>query len=236
MGFGILFFGYFITFLLSLNAYGPIFALIGNYLIFVALQKLSEYKHSLTRCIPFLLLMAICNLVGSVEVLFSMELGIAGLITETVSLVSSLLFNIFLFLSIISLGEDTEVAEVKSLAKLNIAATSIYFTANLAMMILATYEQVLAAAVLLNILAVAMFLRLIFPLFALALIYKCFRFICAPEDVDMPIKPSRFKFINEFRERQAKKEEETRRSREELLTKEKQNSGTHPHTKHKKKK
>lgn len=229
MGFGILFFGYFITFLLSLNAYGTIFALIGNYIIFVALQKLSEYKHSLTRCIPFLLLMAICNLLGSVKVLFSADFGMIGSVIDTVSLVSSLIFNVFLFLSIISLGEDTEVSEVKSLAKTDIAIIIIYFVANLAMMIFAANKYILAGA---------MLLRLIFPLFALALIYKCFRFICAPEDVDMPVKPSRFKFINDFHKRQAQKEEETRKAREELLSKKasEQKANANTHKKHKKKK
>ena len=229
MGFGILFFGYFIAFLLALNAYGPIFALIGNYVIFVALQKLSEYKHSLTRCVPFLLLMAICNLLGSVEILFSIEFGLVGTVTETISLVSSLLFNIFLFLSVISLGADTEVSEVVSLAKTNIALIIIYFTANLAMMVFDSNKYLLATA---------MILRLVFPLFALALIYKCFRFICAPEDVDMPIKPSRFKFINDFRDKQAQKEEETRKAREELLNKKasEQKTNSNTHKKHKKKK
>jgi len=84
---------------------------------------------------------------------------------------------------------------------------------------------------------VAMLLRLIFPLFALALIYQCFRFICAPDDVDVPIKPSRFKFINDFRERQAKKEEETKKAREEILLKKSSAQKTNnTHKKHKKKK
>lgn len=228
MGFGILFFGYFISFLMSLNAYGPIFALVGNYIVFVALQKLSEYKQSLTRCLPFLILIALCNLFGSAEALFSTEFGLIGTAVETVSLVSTLLFNIFLFLSIISLGEDTDVAEVKSLAKTNIGVTIIYFIANLAMIIFQESKYVLA---------VAMLLRLIFPLFALALIYQCFRFICAPDDVDVPIKPSRFKFINDFRERQAKKEEETKKAREEILLKKASAQKTNnTHKKHKKKK
>ena len=197
MGFGLLFFGYFITFLLSLNTYGPIFALIGNYIIFIALQKLSEYKHSLTKCIPFLLLMAICNLCSSAEILFYTDFGILKTVIETVSLTSTLIFNILLFTSIMSLGDETEVAEVKSSAKTNIAITIAYFITNLLTMLLEANKYVLI---------IGMLLRLLFPLLALALIYKCFRFICDPEDVDMPTKPSRFKFINEMRERRANKE------------------------------
>ena len=207
MGFGILFFGYFITFLMSLNAYGAVFALIGNYVIFSALGKISEYKHSIVKCIPFLLVMALCNILGVVEFLFSPNIGIVKTISDTLSLASALLFNLFLFRSLYELGEDTEVSEVKASAKLNTFAAIVYFAANVAVMIFANKYLIITA----------MILRLIFPLMALALIYKCFRFICAPEDVDMPIKPSRFKFINDFRERQAQKEEEERKAREELL-------------------
>ena len=225
MGFGILFFGYFITFLMSLNTYGAVFALIGNYVIFSALGKISEYKHNIVRCIPFLLVMALCNILGVVEVLFSPSLEIVKTISDTLSLASSLLFNLFLFRSLFELGEDTEVAEVKVSAKLNAFAAIVYFSANVAVMIFANKYLIITA----------MILRLIFPLMALALIYKCFRFICAPEDVDMPIKPSRFKFINDFRERQAQKEEEAKRAREEKLRKSSAASSANHH-KHKKKK
>lgn len=226
MGFGILFFGYFITFLLSLNAYGPIFALIGNYIIFTALQKLSEYKQNISRCIPFLLLMAICNLFSSVEVLFSADFGIAKTIIETVSLTSTLLFNIFLFLSLLSLGEDTEVEEVKSSAKANIALVIAYFAVNVLLIFSVGNKYILL---------VGLLLRLLFPLFALALIYKCFRFICDPDDLDMPTKPSRFNFINKMHERQAQKEKEAIAAREEAFNKKSVDPYSQPKKRKKKK-
>ena len=227
MGFGILFFGYFITFLMSLNSYGAVFALIGNYLMLNALQKISEYKHSTVRCIPFLLVMALCNILGVVEALFSFDIGAIKTVSDTLLLLSSLLFNLFMFKAIYQLGEDTGVAEVKVSAKTNTFIAILYFISNLAILVFPNIKYLVMAA---------MILRLIFPLFALVLIYKCFRFICAPEDADMPIKPSRFKFINEFREKQAQKEKETRKAREELLRKnDPATTAGHSH-KHKKKK
>ena len=226
MGFGILFFGYFLSFLLSLNAYGSIFALVGYYVIFSALQKLSEYKSSLTRCIPFLLLMTVCDLINTVELLFKLDFSAFDTVVSAIQLVSVFLFNLFVFTSISALGKDTDVIEVISLAKTNVFVVSLYFAANLAMIIFPATSYVLA---------IAMILRLLFPLFALALIYQSFRFICAPEDIDMPIKPSRFKFINNWRERQDKREEETRRMREEQL-KQKVSQGQAHYKKHKKKK
>ena len=226
MGFGLLFFGYFLSFLLSLNAYGPIFALIGYYVIFSALQKLSEYKSSLTRCIPFLLLMTICDVINTVALLFKLDLNTLGTVISAVHLVSAFLFNLFVFISIEALGKDTEVSEVVSLAKTNVCVLSLYLAANLAMTLLPATP---------TILAIAMVLRLLFPLCALALIYRCFRFICAPEDIDMPVKPSRFKFINNWRERQDKREEEARRAREKQLKQRSSQNQAH-HSKHKKKK
>lgn len=209
MGFGLLFFGYFISFLLSLNAYGSVFALIGYYVIFSAIQKLSEYKSSLSRCVPFLILLTVCDGINTFKLLFLFEASSTlNTVISTVYLVSTFLFNVFLFLSIISLGKDTEVDEVVSLAKVSIGIIAMYFASNLAMIAFPAVPVVLATA---------MILRLLYPLFALALIYRCFRFICSPEDVDMPTKPSRFKFINAWRERQAKREDEARTAREEQL-------------------
>ena len=221
MGFGILFFGYFISFLMSVNSYGAIFALIGNYIIFSAIQKLSEYKTSMTRCIPFLLVMALCNIYDTAGILFTIDAQAIGIIVSTARLVSEFCFNIFLFLAIFSLGQDTDVAEVKAFAKTNIGMCAIAFLLNVTLLLYSGSKFIIIAA---------MLAKLISPLFALALIYKCFRFICAPEDVDMPVKPSRFKFINTIREKQAQREEENRLRREESL----KNQASQP--KHKKKK
>ena len=208
MGFGILFFGYFISFLMSVNSYGAIFALIGNYIIFSAIQKLSEYKTSITRCIPFLLVMALCNVYGTAELLFPINEPTVEIIVSTARLVSEFCFNVFLFLSIFSLGQDTDVAEVKAFSKTNIGMCSIALILNVTLILYSGSKFIIIAA---------MLTKLVAPLFALALIYKCFRFICAPEDVDMPIKPSRFKFINKIREKQAQREEESRLRREEAF-------------------
>ena len=250
MGFGILFFGYFISFLLSLNLYGPFFALVGNYVIFIAIKKLSEYKHSLVRCIPSLILLAICNLLECIKIIvsrlipvdsdffsilgeFLAQTSATSSIISTLALIATLTFNVFLFLSIISLSDDTGTKEIKSLSITNIFVVSVFFTANITALILSGIFEIQNAYISVSVIL----LRIIFPLFALALIYRCFRLICAPEDVDVPIKPSRFKFVNEFRERQALKEEESRAAREELLKKHsKDTTATSHHAKKSKKK
>lgn len=233
MGFGLLFFGYFATFLMSLNSYGFIFAMIGHYVIFLSLQKLSEYKYTILRCISPLAVMFLCSatesvnsILGAAEITSPLTSDIATIILSYLSLISSLIFHIFLFLAIISLGQDTELPDVISLAKTNLALIIVFFTTNLVAMLLSN-QYVMITAV---------FLRILFPLFSLALIYKCFHKICAPDDVDVPIRPSRFKFINDMRAKQERKAEETRLARGDLLKKEQESKSSASQKKKSKKK
>ena len=113
-----------------------------------------------------------------------------------------------------------------SLPKTNIAFIALFFAANLTVMFFSNQY----------IMIIAVVLRILFPLFALALIYKCFHKICAPDDVDVPIKPSRFKFVNDMRAKQEQKAEETRLAREELLRKKQESEHQTPQKKKSKKK
>ncbi len=219
MGFGLLFFGYFAAFLMSINSYGFIFELVGYYIIFLALQKLSEYKHSLFRCIPPLAIMALCSLGNALKFILDflqissfMTHDLATALISALSLASSVTFHIFLFLSIVSFGKDTQLPDVTVLAKTDIFVIVLYFIANMVAMLLSSFFNYSNSYLILC----ATLLRIVFPLFVLALIYKCFFKICAPDDVDVPIKPSRFKFINDFRARQEKRDEETRKAQEDL--------------------
>lgn len=233
MGFGLLFFGYFAAFLMSLNAYGFVFAIIGHYVMFVALQKISEYKHSILRCIPPLAVMFLCSAaeavnaaLGTAQLASPFASEAATVILSSLTLVSSLTFHIFLFLSLMALGHDTELPDVVSLAKTNISVITLFFVANLTVIFFSNQY----------IMMIAVILRILFPLFSLALIYKCFHKICAPDDVDVPIKPSRFKFVNDMRAKQEQKAEETRLAREELLRKNHESKPSAPPKKKSKKK
>ena len=218
---------------MSLNAYGFVFAMIGYYVIFVALQRISEYKHSILRCIPPLAVMFLCSAIeavnaalGAAQLASPFASEIATVILSSLTLVSSLTFHIFLFLSLMELGKDTELIDVVSSAKTNIAFIVLFFATNLTVMFFSNQY----------IMMIAVILRILFPLFALALIYKCFHKICAPDDVDVPMKPSRFKFINDMRAKQEQKAEETRQAREELLKKNHESEHQTPQKKKSKKK
>lgn len=66
---------------------------------------------------------------------------------------------------------------------------------------------------------ISLFLQLLCPLVTLIFLFLCYARICAPEDVDMPQKPSRFAFVNRFREKQAQRQAETEKARQEYQQK-----------------
>ena len=219
MGFGLLFFGYFAAFLMSLNSYGAVFALIGYYLMFTALQKLSEYKHSLIYCYPPLAALTLCSVADTVNLIFKLldmtePFGgtVISYIISLVSLASGLILHLFLLGAISGLGKDTDLPEIVGLTRTNLSAVSVYFILNIVVFVLNLLNRPISLLMVLG-----MLLRIVYPLLVLSLIYKCFSKICAPEDVDMPVKPSRFEFINKIRERQEQKAEETRAAREKIL-------------------
>ena len=212
MGFGLLFFGYFAAFLMSINSYGFIFELVGYYIIFSALQKISEYKHSLLRCFPPLLIMALCSLgnaavfaLDALQISTFMSEPLATAVLSALSLAASVTYHVFLYLSIISFGKDTELPDVVALAKTDIFVIVVYFAANVAAMLASSLFEYSNQYLMLG----ATLLRVLFPLFSIALIYKCFYKICAPEDIDVPTKPSRFKFINDLRARRENRSQNT---------------------------
>ncbi len=236
MGFGILFFGYFAAFLMSFNSYGAIFAMIGYYVIFTALQRLSEYKHSIMRCILPLAAMFLCSATEAATLIFNalgasspFEGQIISYLISLVSLASNLIFHLFLFGAIAELGKDTELPDVVGLSRTDTFVVCVYFLLNVVVFILANLFEIQYPL----LVAATLILRIVYPLFGLSLIYKCFQKICAPEDISMPTKPSRFKFINDIRERNEKKAQETCAAREELL---KKNSASAKPQKQKKKK
>ena len=209
MGFGLLFFGYFSAFLMSLSNYGFLFSVIGCYVIFLALQKISDYKHSLLRAIYPLLGITLCSVLEAIQ-FFVGEFGIAGDILSLVMLCARVIFHCFLFISIISLGQDTDLPDVVALAKTNLIFILFSFAVEIVSMLLAILFGFSNHYLTLTV----SMMRLLFPIFTLVLIFKCFHKICAPEDVDAPQKPSKFEFINEFRRRQEEREEERRKKHE----------------------
>lgn len=210
MGFGLLFIGYFIAFLMSFHRFGWIFRIVGFYIIFLALGKLSEYKRSMKKCLMPLLLMTLCEVytgIFSMGNLIDPDISSPVVITSLVGAAFEamrLIFHIFLFLAIRQLSSDVGDRSIEALAQSSIFIAVLYTVCNTVITILKSGFEITNRYL---IIFISLF-SILFPLLVLYVLFRCYAGICAPEDADMKPKPSRFAFINKSRELSEKKDRE----------------------------
>ncbi len=206
MGFGLLFLGYFIATLMSNHPYGWATQIVGFYLIFLALARLWEYKHSFKRCLWPLVLMTLCQAFLGFRYLFgetqandivslfeSIEIdSLVNVVFVTVLMV----FHFLLFSSIREIALDVEDELIVKLARRTFCIVAVYFFFNITVAFLPRTGSAMPTLTLILVLA-----GILYPLFVLHLLFRCYARICAPEDKEMVQKPSRFAFINRMREK-----------------------------------
>lgn len=218
MGFGILFCGYLIAYLLSLNPYAALTRFVGYIVLFVALNKLGRHNrffgYSRLIAIP-LALMAGVDAVASIlsrlmgegapASLDKLSRALAGGLT-----MFDLALGICLFMAIYWLATDTALPKLARSARIAMLLSGAYGVLTglsvLPVKLGPSYANTLALLVLC--------MRLIWTVVGLVLIFRCYMWICLEGDEEMAQKPSRFAFVNEYRARQAEKQE---RAKEETL-------------------
>lgn len=211
MGFGILFCGYLITYLLSLNPYAALTRFVGYIVLFAALSKLGRHNrffgYSRLLAIP-LALMAGVDAVVSLLSRFMGESAPASLGKLSSALAGGLTMfdlalGICLFMAIYWLAADTELPKLARGARMAMLLTGAYGVLTglsvLPVKLGPSYANTLALLVLC--------VRLVWTVYALVLIFRCYMWICLEGDEEMAQKPSRFAFVNEYRARQAEKQE-----------------------------
>ena len=226
MGFGLLFIGYFIAFLMSVNNYGFAFEIIGFGIMFSAVGKLTEYKHSLSRTALPLFLMTICSLFDAGIYLTELLRAPMALFSEGnaffVSLAASVLsavFQLLLFSGIRDIGRDAEDEDVPRRAVFCSILVGFVCVTELLVSVLGSLPALEASAPVRYLSLIAVLLRILYPLPILAFLYTCYAKICAPDDMEMAPRPSRFAFVNRWREEREKKAEEVRQLREQYQKK-----------------
>lgn len=203
MGFGVLFCGYLITYLLSLNPYAALTRLIGYGVIFVGLSRLARHNrwfgYSRLTAIP----LGVLALVDTVLDLLS-RFGTATepLLTDALQGTMTLfvlLLHACLMLAIHTIAADTELPELGRSARTGLALTAAYAVLS----VLWALPVELGQSYTLTLSAMLFFLQLFWTLFNLVLIFRCYMWICLEGDEEMEQKPSRFAFVNRWREKQA---------------------------------
>ena len=237
MGFGILFFGYFLTYAFSLSNVYFFADIIGAIVMLYAFSKLAEYntsyKSAFAVCVGFTLVCGF-NAVGMMLRLYP-ENGAVDIAVNGLKLALSCVMHIIMFLGArgISLGADSP--KLAKNAERQIAATAVYYIAALFTL---AFSHVLGESM--RYVSVALLvIRIGVFIFNLVFIYRCFGTFYSAEDEDREPKKSRFGFINKMNEKIDSLETGTKKYGEDsirLAIEESAKLDNDPPKKHKKKK
>lgn len=221
MGFGLLFIGYFLVTLLTLNPFASLFRVLGYGIILMAGLKLRKYHRSfdyfLFGTVGMLLVAALLAFSDASEYLYRNLLIDSVLITEKGRTVLgyveqgvSFLFHSALLFAIRKLAKETEVEKIAVNAVRNFVFICFYYFVYIISFLPVKSIQSCAAELAL----IAWIVYFVWIILNFMLIFSCYVKICDESDVDMERKPSRFAFVNQFRaemdRRQEKAIEESR--------------------------
>ncbi len=206
MGFGLLFLGYFIATLMSINMLGSLFRIVGYSIILIAAGKLNKYNRSFRFLEAASVLMILVSVfIASADVcdfLYSeLIIKFNPFGTDFISVMgyaemfASLVFNSLMLYAIREIAKETDVIKIVASAFRNFVFICIYyvlyFIGVLPFEFSKEYAKFFSAPVLI--------LYFVWIVLNLVLIYSCYAKICDENDVEMQRKPSRFSFVNNMR-------------------------------------
>lgn len=214
MGFGILFIGYIFLLNFSFFAYTDVLA---GVLMLYALEKLKRwnrgFRYAFYAAVPFTaigFMEFILKLLASFTVTLSPALIIT---TDVLRFLSLCPLHICLLLGLKQITAEVGLGKMESRAMMLMPLSPLIHI----MQALFEIDPLFTAVQPQTMLTVRFILLLGALLYTIGIaifIYKSYARICLPSDVDMKERPSRFKFINEYR---ARKEEKQKREIEERI-------------------
>lgn len=199
MGFGLLFLGYFIAFLMALTKFGFAIRLAGYLLMAYSLIKLRDFELKFTWPMSVSFGMII---VGVVQCVYGMgdELGytfsetitILRTIVDTVESLIVVIFNFLLLWSIMTIAGKLELSKQKRTAIRNMMFIGLWFILNFLgtgpMADNITYVYYFALP--------TFILYMAWIILNLTLVFSCYMYICPSGDEEMSRKKTNIKFID----------------------------------------
>ncbi len=212
MGFGLLFIGYFLEYLLGLNQLGTFTHVIGYMVMFVGLSRLRLYCRTFVYAqyaTVVLMLPAVYRTFAHLSELFDMTFSfVTPILTLVVELLNHglfLLFHVLLSVALMEICNRTGVKKnaIRALQNLVIVVTQ----SLLQFYLLPLGSGGIAASALFYTLS--LLLNLVWVICNLVLIGSCYMRICPAGEAngEKPKKPSRFAFVNDMRERYQRSED-----------------------------
>lgn len=203
MGFGILFVGYAICFLVSLTYYGYLFRLVGFCIMTFALLRLREYGKSFRYPLITSIVMVVY---GSFESYCELAAKLAlprPELSETVSaamdwfcMLGIILFNLSLLYAIFDISNHLELTDQKNSALRNAIFIVLYLVLNILGMGPLKGNETFGKYFSLPI----FLLQLLWVIFDLVLIFSCYMYICPEGDEEMPRRKTGIGFIDRLAE------------------------------------
>lgn len=204
MGFGLLFVGYFISYVMS---YVFIPKLLGCIIMLAGVLKLSEYELEFKKSVPLLGAMSVTSAYMMVRSLMN-YFGIASpVFGETAANMVSLadeilcvLFHVLLLLAIKKIAKDTGLDKLCYKTVRNLL---IVFVAEIAWLSVSLIPDTEFKKIMFWI---AFGLRAIWIVINLMLLVSCYRFICDESDVDMPDREINIPIIKQMEKAMQKRD------------------------------
>ena len=209
MGFGILFIGYF--FLINIT-YFTLTDIVSAVLMLLALSSLSRFNKSLKFAFiadGVFAVVAFFEFVLEVMSMFSLA-NTQAILSVCVPLryLTLAVLNVFLLLGIRSLALEVGLEKLANKCTYTLSLPALTYLLSALLEITPLFSSTPISQTQ-YVALIVLLLTVISVIAVLARIYGAYARICMPEDVEMEVKPSRFAFINRFREKQARREEET---------------------------
>lgn len=196
MGFGTLFFGYFIMFAFSLSSMYFFADIIGAVVTIYAFSKLAEYNKYFNIAMLAALLFALCSAVNAANMILGLY-QTSGIAAQTVSIMRSLFasaIHVFMFLGARGIALGARAEKIAKTAERDMVMIVIYYAAY----IIVTSVNGIREDILEYFNMFVLIYWLVCFVLNMVFIYKCFA-VLVPEDEDENVKKrSRFAFINKL--------------------------------------
>lgn len=213
MGFGLLFIGYFVANLMTLNPMGSFFRFLGYGIILLSVFKLRKYH----RAFDFSVFTSIgMLLVSGAFIVFDIA-GFEKNVLAYIEQGSSLIFHAFLLYAVYKIAKETEVKKLSDASVRNFVFLCFYdIVCFLEYLPISFLDRVQGEMKLISLI-----LYFSYMLLNLLLFGQCYANICDEKDLEMKRKVSRFAWVNSLREEFDRREEKAR-AENEAYRKEKQ--------------
>ena len=211
MGFGLLFIGYSFAYLMSFNAYGYIFRLIGCAVMLSALSRLSAFERRFRETGIFCaVLCAISSVESIVSLLHSSGVSLpfnsdaSKNVIYIVFILATVVYHIFLYRAVYKIASDVGIDNIKERA----LRYAIYAAIEIPLIVLSEVFRRAGFYVARYLYMAAILYPYLVIAFNLSLFYSCYKNICEEGDEEAPRKKSKIPFLNTLFEVSDRREEE----------------------------